>query len=301
LPDNQDESGDNINNDNYNDFDLRDSPLDGGISINKNYLEDLDPALKSSIEEFIKTLNGRLIDVSIPKEQKKALESQIEGITAKIKDMPINKKPQNNLAVDSVKSMSEDDDKHIAGDNKSLEINPQNADAYYNNKGLSLYYSGNHMEAIECYDKALEINPQNADAYNNKGLSLYYSGNHMEAIECYDKALEINPEFACAYYNKGIILSVNGYNNEAIECYDKALEINPQNADAYYNKGLSLSTLKNYPEAIECYDKALEINPQNADAYYNKGLSLSSIGNNAGAIECYDKALEINPPIRTCI
>ena len=33
-------------------------------------------------------------------------------------------------------------------------------------------YLGNNDEAIECYDKALEINPQNADAYYKKGLSL---------------------------------------------------------------------------------------------------------------------------------
>ncbi|HYP42420.1 MAG TPA: tetratricopeptide repeat protein, partial [Candidatus Nitrosocosmicus sp.] len=204
LPDNQDKSGDDLNNDSYKDFNSRDNPMDGGISINKNYLEDLDPAVKSSIEEFVKTLNGHLTNISLPKEQKKALESHIEGITVKIKDIPINKKPQNDLPLDHVKSKSEDNYKHIAGDDKALEIDQQNADAYYN-KGLSLYYSGNHMEAIECYDKALEINPENADAYNNKGLSLYYSGNHMEAIECYDKALEINPEFACAYYNKGII------------------------------------------------------------------------------------------------
>ena len=221
LPDNQDKSGDDVNNDNYKDFNLSDNPMDGGISINKNHLEDLDPALKSSIEEFIKTLNGHLIEISLPKEQKKALESQIEGITAKIKDIPINKKLQNDLPIDSVKSVSEDNGKHVAGGNKALEINPQNADAYYNNKGLSLYYSGSYIEAIECYDKALELNSQFACAYNNKGLSLYYHGDNNEAIECYDKALEINPQNADAYYNKGIILSTNEYNTKAIECCEK--------------------------------------------------------------------------------
>ena len=266
LSDNQDKSGEHdIDNDIHKDINQSDYPMDENININKNYLEDLDPKIKDSFEEFIKTLNGHLTAISLPKEQKKALENQIEGIARKIKDIPITKKLQNDPSADSIELTNEDGNRPVA------------------------------------YDEDLEIDPQNADAYNNKGLSLYYSGNHLEAIECYDKALEINPEFACAHYNKGIILSVNGYNREAIECYDKALEINPQNTDAYNNKGLSLSTIKNYHEAIECYDKALEINPQNADAYYNKGLSLSSIGNNREAIECYDKALEINPPIRTCI
>ena len=68
------------------------------------------------------------------------------------------------------------------------------------------HYLGNNDEAIECYDKALEINPQNADAYYKKGLSLSTIEKYAEAIECYDKALEINPQNADAYYKKGSIV-----------------------------------------------------------------------------------------------
>ncbi|MBA3978132.1 MAG: tetratricopeptide repeat protein [Nitrosopumilus sp.] len=257
LSDNQDKSNKD-NTDKGTDINQKNLTINEGINMDKIDLDVLDSKFKNSIEEFIKKLNSQLIDVSISTEQKKALEDQIEGMARRLKEIPINKMIQNDLSTDSVQSFSQD-----------------------NNK------------PIPCDHKEMEINPENADAYNNKGISLYYSGKYNEAIECYDKALEINPDYAQAYYNKGIILSVNGYNSEAIECYDKALEINPQNADAYYNKGLSLSILKNYPEAIECYDKALEINPQNADAYYNKGLSLSALKNYPEAIECYDKALEI--------
>jgi tetratricopeptide (TPR) repeat protein len=291
LSDNQDKYGkDNANKDTH--IHQKNITTNEGININKNYLDDLDSNFKNTIEEFIKKLNSNLIDVSIPQEQRKALENQIEEIARKIKEIPINKKTQNDIPTDLLQSFSQDNNKPIPCNHKDLEINPENADEY-NNKGLSLYYGGKYNEAIECYDKALEINPENADAYNNKGISLYYGGNYNEAIECYDKALEINPDYAQAYYNKGIILSYIGDNAGAIECYDKALEINPQNADAYYNKGLSLSSIGNNAEAIECYDKALEINPQNADAYYNKGLSLSTLKNYPEAIECYDKALEM--------
>ena len=47
-----------------------------------------------------------------------------------------------------------------------------------------------YAEAIECYDKALEINPQNADAYYNKGLSLSTIEKYAEAIECMIKPLK---------------------------------------------------------------------------------------------------------------
>jgi tetratricopeptide (TPR) repeat protein len=272
LSDNQDKYGkDNANKDTH--IHQKNITTNEGININKNYLDDLDSNFKNTIEEFIKKLNSNLIDVSIPQEQRKALENQIEEIARKIKEIPINKKTQNDIPTDLLQSFSQDNNKPIPCNHKDLEINPENADEY-NNKGLSLYYGGKYNEAIECYDKALEINPENADAYNNKGISLYYGGNYNEAIECYDKALEINPDYAQAYYNKGIILSYIGDNAGAIECYDKALEINPQNADAYYNKGLSLSTLKNYPEAIECYDKALEMQSDNVNALNKKAWDL---------------------------
>ncbi len=292
LSDNQDKSNKD-NTDKGTDINQKNLTINEGINMDKIDLDVLDSKFKNSIEEFIKKLNSQLIDVSISTEQKKALEDQIEGMARRLKEIPINKMIQNDLSTDSVQSFSQDNNKPIPCDHKEMEINPENADAY-NNKGISLYYSGKYNEAIECYDKALEINPDYAQAYYNKGIILSVNGYNSEAIECYDKALEINPQNADAYYNnKGLSLYYSGNHMEAIECYDKALEINSEFACAYNNKGLSLYYLGDNSEAIECYDKALEINPQNADAYYNKGLSLSILKNYPEAIECYDKALEI--------
>ncbi|HYZ96412.1 MAG TPA: tetratricopeptide repeat protein, partial [Nitrososphaeraceae archaeon] len=198
LSDSQDKSSSDDNTDKGTHIHQKNIATNEVININKNDLDDLDSNFKNTIEEFIEKLNNNLINVSIPKEQRKALENQIEEMARKIKEIPINKKTQNTISTDSIQSFSQDNNKPIPCNHKDLEINPENADAY-NNKGLSLYYSGNYNEAIECYDKALEINPENADAYNNKGISLYYGGNYNEAIECYDKALEINPDYAQAY------------------------------------------------------------------------------------------------------
>ena len=51
------------------------------ININKNYLDDLEPAFKNTIENFVQSLNGHLNDVQISKDQKKLLEKQIEGLS----------------------------------------------------------------------------------------------------------------------------------------------------------------------------------------------------------------------------
>ncbi|WP_321416509.1 tetratricopeptide repeat protein [uncultured Methanomethylovorans sp.] len=186
------------------------------------------------------------------------------------------------------------DEKKIEYFNRSLDANPQNADAWYN-KGNALYDLGRKEEAIKCYDKALEINPKKDAAWYNKGVVLYDLGRKEEAIKCYDKALEINPKKDAAWYNKGVVLDGLGRKEEAIKCYDKALEINPKKDAAWYNKGVVLSALGRKEEAIKCYDKALEINPKKDAAWYNKGVVLYDLGRKEEAIKCYDKALEINP------
>lgn len=48
-----------------------------------------------------------------------------------------------------------------------------------------------YEEAINAYDKAIEINPENADAWYNKGFALYELGKYEEATEAYDTARKI--------------------------------------------------------------------------------------------------------------
>ncbi len=184
-----------LSNDQENANEINDDEIEGGylnditikeiITINKNYLDDLEPSFKNSIEDFIKVLNNHLNDVQVSNDQKKLLEKQIEGLALEIINIPAYKKIQNDILSSSTQSICRNND-------DSIEIDSNDADAYYK-KGLSLSTVEKYAEAIECYDKALEINPQNADAYYKKGLSLYYLGNNDEAIECYDTALEINP------------------------------------------------------------------------------------------------------------
>ena len=68
-------------------------------------------------------------NLNITIERKEQLEEQLEFILKKIKNIPID-------------------------ENKQKEI--------------VIPINDNNNEAIECYNKALEINPQNADAFFNK-------------------------------------------------------------------------------------------------------------------------------------
>ncbi|MDO9096974.1 MAG: tetratricopeptide repeat protein, partial [Candidatus Methanoperedens sp.] len=50
---------------------------------------------------------------------------------------------------------------------------------------------GKYEEAIKAYDKDIEMNPENADAWYNKGFALYGLGKYEEATKAYDTAREI--------------------------------------------------------------------------------------------------------------
>ena len=136
-----------------------------------------------------------------------------------------------------------DPKKRIEYYSKCLELDPKNANAWYN-KGNALRELGRYEEALRCYDKALEIDLKDASAWNNKGIALHNLGRHEEALRCFDKALEIDPKYAVAWYNKGAALHKLGRYEEAIRCYNKALEIDPKHERAKNNKKLAEEKLK---------------------------------------------------------
>lgn len=50
---------------------------------------------------------------------------------------------------------------------------------------------GQYEKALAAYDKALEIDPDDADAWFNKGETLMKMGNIPEAAKCFDRATDL--------------------------------------------------------------------------------------------------------------
>jgi tetratricopeptide (TPR) repeat protein len=81
---------------------------------------------------------------------------------------------------------------------KAIEINPKNADTYYN-RGLIYYKQRNFTQAISDFTKAIEINPKNAGAYNNRGVAYYIEREYRKAWADVHKVEElgypVTPDF----------------------------------------------------------------------------------------------------------
>ena len=61
------------------------------------------------------------------------------------------------------------------------------------NKGISFYNLGRFDEAIKCYDKSIEANPQHANAWFNKAQAEDELDRRMDAARSYRKFLELAP------------------------------------------------------------------------------------------------------------
>ena len=185
-------------------------------------------------------------------------------------------------------------DQAIESFNKVLELNPEDAMAYFN-IGTIFSEKEEFDTAIKNYQKCLSIKPNHAEAYDNMGSVLKVQGKLTTAIEQFTQAINLKPNFAQAHYNLGVVLQETGNSNAAIESHKKALEINPNYFKSYNNMGNALKDEDELDAAIESYEQAIKIKPEYAEAYYNMGIALNDKGEVDAAINSYKKALKINP------
>jgi tetratricopeptide (TPR) repeat protein len=61
-------------------------------------------------------------------------------------------------------------------------------------KGVEDYNNGSYDKAIEWFTKSIELDPEYANAYYNRGIAYDKKGLYDEAIKDREKARELNPE-----------------------------------------------------------------------------------------------------------
>lgn len=130
-------------------------------------------------------------------ERKEALEAYNKGNYTKVQELFQHRieKDKNNLAenyknLGNVYYLDLKFKKALEAYNKSIEIKPDYANAWYN-KGVAQDALGRHDEALEAYNKAIEIQPDNHDAWYNKGAALIDLGQYIESFKAFYKAWEI--------------------------------------------------------------------------------------------------------------
>jgi endogenous inhibitor of DNA gyrase (YacG/DUF329 family) len=109
------------------------------------------------------------------------------------------------------------------------------------------------------YGKAIELNPSNADAYYERGDAYDELGEYEKAIADYNTAIELDPNHALAYYNRGCAYGEMGEYGKAIADYNKAIELDPNDAHAHYNRGVAYREKGEAPKAVSDMEKCIRL------------------------------------------
>ena len=186
--------------------------------------------------------------------------------------------------------------------NKSLEMNPEFCDNYYNkaviffNNKENASALNNIQTAIEKYDKTKKNSLENndiSDFYYLRGLIYKKMEKWDEAINSFDKAIELRKNFPECIYEKGVVYFEKTDYKRSMDFLDEALKLDPQNHFAYFKKGHCLLVINNFKEALNNFESAISINPKNGKYFYFKGKCLYELKRKNDAMYSFDKAIQI--------
>lgn len=135
--------------------------------------------------------------------------------------------------------------------NRSIEIDPEDADVCYN-KGMALRLLGRNTKADATLAHAKK-------KLNSKGNDLFDLEKYAEAIKAYDIALAADPKYMNAWINKGTAFFRLDRYDEAIAVFNQITEIDPQHADAWHRKGVVLKKMGRKVEAGDAFVRAKEL------------------------------------------
>ena len=231
------------------------------------------------------------------------------------------------------KALAEDYDGAIPDLEKSIELDPNDAEAYFN-RGDSRYLLEDYSEAIADYNKAIEIDPNNVEAevYFNRGDSKYHLEDYDGAIADFSIAIDLNPIYYEAYSKRGELRQMYNDFTEALADYTIAIEKGDEDphrmalfnampeieaishqeerAKLYLNRGIVRNQLKNPKGALADANKSIELDGFafvcefrsinniivyfTLDAYCLRGMAKDDLGDFNGAIADYTKSIEID-------
>jgi tetratricopeptide (TPR) repeat protein len=119
---------------------------------------------------------------------------------------------------------STDYDCKISNYTKAINLNPNDAEAYYW-RGCTYRDKQNHDQAIQDYTKAIQLNPNYQDAYFWRGRSYYQKQNYQKAVSDLTIYVELAPNSRSGYLTRALSYEILGEKAKAEADRKKAKEL----------------------------------------------------------------------------
>ncbi|MBU1006917.1 MAG: tetratricopeptide repeat protein [Candidatus Omnitrophica bacterium] len=182
---------------------------------------------------------------------------------------------------------------------KAIEIDPNNARAYY---GLAKFYKNkeqDYEEEKKLLNKVIAIDPYYALAWLRLARIYYAEGDIVTAMELCNKAVDF--KLVSAYQFRGLLLTEMNEDLEAIEMYKIAISAQPtikraRDWEPFLSAYRELAELyeKNgrAEDAEATYDEMAKIHPNQLYIISSNGSYYEKLGQYKKAIRFYKEALE---------
>jgi tetratricopeptide (TPR) repeat protein len=115
-------------------------------------------------------------------------------------------------------------DKALADLSKAVELDPKDANAFYN-RGVVYEHKGDGELAITDYTKAIALNPKDPDAHFGRGNVYYHSDDFDNALKDYEMTIKLNPEHAAAILGRGLTYEQLGKPDKAEADFKKTIAL----------------------------------------------------------------------------
>ncbi|MEZ4937287.1 MAG: helix-turn-helix domain-containing protein [Crocinitomicaceae bacterium] len=135
------------------------------------------------------------------------------------------------------------------------------------------------MKCNTLIDEALELDPNNAEAYYQKGHSAFFTEcDYTKALNHAMKAVRLKPNYAEAHQLLSFLYVLAGNTAKAKEHLDLALGIDPLSQETLFFKAYFDYMTENYTASFDQLTSCLEVNPKNIPAHAVMTLCLLKLG-----------------------
>jgi tetratricopeptide (TPR) repeat protein len=207
----------------------------------------------------------------------------------------INTNPFSNLSKDYLTSTAVTDNltETVLKLEALVQQDPTNGNAWFE-LGKKQQENENDDNAIEALQKSIELLPNNLDAYLALAVSQTNENDTSSAYQSITHWINHNPKYKNA--PQPTLSSIQTHENLVNTLMQFAIN-NPVDLDADVQTclGILFNISSEYKKAVDCFEAALQVTPTDYNLWNKLGATLANSGESEKAMEAYFTALELNP------
>lgn len=186
--------------------------------------------------------------------------------------------------------------------NTSIELDPNNPDAYGFRGFIYLFGIRNFDEAIKDFTKILQMKYEDANSYYYRGLCYAFLKNDNEAIKDFTSCLKYDSHHTDALLSRSFIKRDFGDNIGAIDDLkqllnyfdERPLNFGRNKATVFNEIAWNYYLKKEYNKTIEYVNQAIDLDKENYNAWDTRGCAYYELQEYQNCIRDLDKAISIN-------